>query len=78
MSRDVVDNVSNEGKLDVIFIARPKGPMQVRTCLNGLSQSQVLKVIIPFFTLSFNPHTLSTCIEYYGTILVRDIIWSCL
>ena len=34
--------------------------MQVHTCPNGLSQSQGLKVIHPFFTLSFNPHTLST------------------
>ena len=30
------------------------------------TQSQGLKVIIPFFILSVNPQVLSSCVKYYG------------
>ena len=50
------------------IIARTKAPRQVHTWLDGFSQSRGLRVILPFFTLPFNPHTLSTCIEYYSLV----------
>ena len=59
--------------LGLIFIVIPKAPRQVHTWPNGLSQSRGLKVIIPFFTLSFNPHTYprvkNTTVNFHHGIL---------
>ena len=53
--------------LGLIFITRPKAPRQVHTWPLLVVWIPRIKNNHPFFTLSINPHTLSLCIEYYGT-----------
>ena len=42
-----------------------KGGITYHGILYGHAHN-ILKVILPFFTLSVNPHMLSSCVEYYN------------